>query len=402
MNENLTPSWWSACAAEVNADDRFTDVAKYFRGRIQIEYGDGVTHFDIVDGRVANVTSGPSLRGADIIFRAPRAEWDRIIAGESDFMKATTPGLGELEMLGDAVLAMDNIRVVHLLLKAMSRVGKPTPARPEPSPDPRPSGEPTIGRYVTVNGIRTYYEEAGQGPVIVCFHAACQDTLMYRYVLDGLSDHYRVIAVDAPGHVKTDLPVDGPFQSLTSHAEFNEAFLEALGLEKPAIIGCSMGGNLVLELASRRPDAYAAVVSSCGADYTPTMSGFLLEMLLSNGQQIVETFCESLTGARTPDDRAREAVWQIRRNVPEVMAGDLVGYAGFDKRDEVGNIKAPVLLLRGEADWLVYQEQVEATQSRIPGSQLVVLEGTGHYPMIENPFEFNETVRAFLQDNGHK
>ena len=84
---------------------------------------------------------------------------------------------------------------------------------------------------------------------------------MYRYVLEGLSDQYRVIALDAPGHVKTDMPPDGPFQSLTSHAEFDEAFMEALGLERPAIIGCSMGGNLVLELASRRPDAYADLVS---------------------------------------------------------------------------------------------------------------------------------------------
>ncbi|URM96969.1 alpha/beta hydrolase [Actinomadura madurae] len=273
------------------------------------------------------------------------------------------PDLGDVQDL-DADQCERGRGPAHLL----AHVGNEPAPRPAPSPDPRPSGEPTVGRYITVNGIRTYYEEAGQGPAIVCFHAACQDSLMYRYVLDGLSDQYRVIALDAPGHVKTDMPPDGPFQSLTSHAEFNEAFMEALGLERPAIIGCSMGGNLVLELASRRPDAYAAVVSSCGADYTPTMSGFLLEMLLSNGQQIVETFCESLTGPRTPGDRAREAVWQIRRNVPEVMAGDLIGYAGFDKRDEVGGIAAPVLLLRGEADWLVYQEQVEATRSASPAA----------------------------------
>lgn len=401
MLESFTHAWWGEFATEVNKDTRFNDAAKYFRGRIQLDFGTGISHFDVSDGRVRDVRSGPSLRGADITFRAPRGQWDDIAAGESDFMKATTPGLGQLSMEGDAVLAMNNIRVVHLMVKAMSRVGKSPSPMPTPSPAPRPSGEPTTGHYVTVKGIRTYYEEAGQGPVVVCFHAACQDTLMYRYVLDGLSDHYRVIAVDAPGHVKSDMPADGPFQSLTSHAEFNEAFMETLGLEKPALLGCSMGGNLVLELASRRPEGYAAVISSCGADYTPTMSGFLLEMLLSNGQQIVETFCESLTGARTPEDRAREAVWQIRRNVPEVMAGDLVGYAGFDKRDEVGYIKAPVLLLRGEADWLVYQEQVEATQSRIPGAKIAVLEGTGHYPMIENPYEFNETVRAFLEENGH-
>lgn len=402
MTATFTPAWWDAFVSEANGDPRFHDAAKYFHGRIQLDYGTGVTSFFVSGGRVLDVLDGPAPRGADVVFRAPRDEWDRIVAGDSDFMKATTPGLGRLEIDGDTVLAMDNIRVVHLLLKVMARVGRRREASPAPSPDPRPSGEPTVGRYVTVDGIRTYYEEAGQGPVLVCFHAACQDSLMYRYVLDGLSDQYRVIAVDAPGHVKTDLPADGPFQSLTRHAEFNEAFMEALGLRKPAILGCSMGGNLVLELAARRPDAYAAVISSCGADYTPTMSGFLLEMLLRNGQQIVETFCESLTGARTPEHRAREAVWQIRRNVPEVMAGDLIGYAGFDLREQVGRIKAPVLLLRGEADWLVSKEQVEATQSRIPGSQVAVLHGTGHYPMIENPFEFNETVRGFLHQNGYK
>lgn len=57
------------------------------------------------------------------------------------------------------------------------------------------------------------------------------------------------------------------------------------------------------------------------------------------------------------------------------MNGDLTGYANFDQRQQVGKIKAPVLLLRGDADWLVYQEKVEATASRIPGGQIAVLAG---------------------------
>jgi pimeloyl-ACP methyl ester carboxylesterase len=166
------------------------------------------------------------------------------------------------------------------------------------------------------------------------------------------------------------------------------------------IVGCSMGGNQVLELGARRPDAYAAIISCEGSDYTPTVSQFLLDMLLLNGQQIVECWSMSLTGDRTPPDRAREVVWQIRRVTPEVMAGDLTGYTGFDARDRVGAISCPVLLLRGDADWLVPQDMVEATASRIPGSRIAVLEGTGHYPMIENPYEFNEALRSFLHEVG--
>ena len=63
----------------------------------------------------------------------------------------------------------------------------------------------------------------------------------------------------------------------------------------------------------------------------------------------------------------------------------------------MGSIKGPVVLLRGDADWLVSQEMVEATSSRIPGSRVEVLMGTGHYPMIENPVEFNASIRAFAE-----
>ena len=166
-------------------------------------------------------------------------------------------------------------------------------------------------------------------------------------------------------------------------------------------MGCSMGGNLVLELGARRPNAYSAIISAEGADFTPTVSEFFLDMLLMNGPEIIGAWSRSMTGNRTPPDRAREVVWQISRTTPQVMKGDLTGYANFDQRQHVGKIKAPVLLLRGDADWLVFQEKVEETASRIPGSKVAVFAGTGHYPMTENPLEFCDTVRAFLQEAGH-
>jgi pimeloyl-ACP methyl ester carboxylesterase len=91
-------------------------------------------------------------------------------------------------------------------------------------------------------------------------------------------------------------------------------------------------------------------------------------------------------------------VWQIRRAAPEYVAADLIGYADFDRRADMGSITSPVLLLRGSADWLVNQEMVEATASRVPNARVKVLEGTGHYPMIENPAEFNDAIRGFLHE----
>ncbi len=394
--------WWSAYQKELNEDQRWLAVSKWFDSRILFQVdSEPMAALEIRQGRVASVDLGFPGRGADIVLIAPQTEWEALTAGRTDWFKATSPGLGELTISGDVVTAMRNTKLMWLMLEAMKRVGKPPVVPPEPSPEPQPTGKEIVGRYIMINGSRTYYEEAGDGPAIVCLHAASQDAMMYRHVLEGLSDKYRVIALDAPGHCKSHPPVEGPFTDITQHAEFNEAFMEALGLDRPAIIGCSFAGNQVLELAARRPGGYGAVVSSEGADYTPTVAEFFLEMMRTDGHQIVDAWSQSLTGDRTPADRRADVVWQIQRNPAEVMVSDLIGYGNFDKREQMHRITDPVLLLRGDADWLVSQEQVEATQSRVAGSKIAVLAGTGHYPMIENPYEFNEAVRSFLTEVGY-
>lgn len=389
------PAWRSDFLSEVNGDEQFQTSARYFNVRIGVKTADGNYSFDCRDGQVLSFVDGLALTGDDIVLSAPDHEWQRILDGKTDWFEATSPGLGELTFEGNSVGALRNIKPMWRLIMAMARAGKPAAEEPAHSPAPVPSGREIVGKYVDVDGIRTHYEEAGSGPAIVCIHAACQDTLMYRQVLDGLSDSYRVIAIDAPGHGKSGEPAGGPLNNISDFAVFYEKFMAALGLENPIVVGCSMGGNMVLELGARRPDFYKGIVSCEGADYTPTVSSFFLEIMQVNAPQILECWSQSLTGYRTPPDRAREVVWQITRCRPEYAVGDLTGYAGFDKRDVVGNIQCPVVLLRGDADWLVSQEMVEATSSRIPGSRVEVLTGTGHYPMIENPVEFNDSIRAF-------
>lgn len=394
--------WWDRYQQTLNDDPKWRAASRWMDARVLFAVDDDpVAALEIRLGRALDAHLGFPGRGADITLTAPRSEWDRLLNGDTDWFEATSPGLGRLVVTGDVVSSMRNAKCMWLMLKAMSRVGKPAAVVPRPSPSPSPSGGEIIGRYITVNGSRTYYEEAGEGPAIVCLHAASQDAMMYRHVLEELSDSYRVIALDAPGHCKSHPPVGGLFTSITQHAEFNEAFMEVLGLERPAIIGCSFAGNQVLELAARRPGAYSAIVSSEGADYTPTVSDFFLDMMRTDGHQIVDAWCQSMIGDRTPADRSEDVVWQIQRNPAEVMVSDLIGYGHFDKRDDMGRITDPVLLLRGDADWLVSQEQVEATASRINGSRIALLEGTGHYPMIENPVEFNQAVREFLSDVGY-
>ncbi|MFC3053775.1 alpha/beta fold hydrolase [Kordiimonas pumila] len=401
MSNFLGKEWLKDYTKHLIADQAWAAATAYFSGRIGFRCGTLSGVVEIQAGKVQGVFSSEEALPADFMLVGPEAEWQRVLSGETDFFRGLSEDHGDLTIEGDAAAAMRSAKTMWLALEIMSRVGGTSCCDAVSySPDPEPSGRAVTGRYIEVDDIRTYYEEAGEGYPLICFHAACQDTLMYRHVLDNLSDKFRVITVDAPGHSKSLMPEAGPFTSLTQHCEFNEKLMDKLGLVRPVILGCSMSGNQVLELGSRRPDKYAAIISAEGADYTPTISKFMLDMLLVNGQQILEGYSQSITGNRTPPDRAREVVWQLIRAVPEVMKGDLAGYAGFDMRSEVGKITAPLLLIRGDADWLVSQQQVDETASRIPCSKVTVLEGTGHYPMIENPVEFNDAVRQFLNEVG--
>ena len=392
----LGADWLNSFSAALEADPEWASAVRFITARIGIGSPTRSVIVELRDGQIVSASPATSIEGVDFALVAPDSEWQRVREGAIDLFSGLQDGVGQLAIAGDAVAAFRCAKVLWLLIEAMRLPA--SLVAPSPTPSDTAADARMIGRYVDIDGMRTYYEEAGAGQVILCLHAACQDTMMYRHLLAQLSDRYHVIAFDAPSHGKSLDPAGGPLQDLTQQAAFTERFIEQLGLERPVLIGCSMGGNQVLELGSRRPEAYAAIISAEGADHTPTLSPFLLDMMLINGQQLLEGYSRSLTGRRTSPERAREVQWQIRRCVPSVMRADLAGYADFDKRGVVGRIAAPVLLIRGSDDWLVSQAQLEATASRIPHARITVLAGTGHYPMIENPKEFIEAICLFLAD----
>jgi pimeloyl-ACP methyl ester carboxylesterase len=383
-------------------DAGFSTAAKYFSKRIEFRQDDEVVTFDIRDGKVVGVLEVTHPMGADIVLSAPAREWRRLASGETNLEHATNGTFGEMVVSGDKTATYRYRRAMWLLFRAITVAGGGADRVVDYAADPKPSGREVFGRYVLVNGIRTYFDEAGEGHPCVCIHTASGDSLQWRHVVEGLSDEYHVIAIDLPGHGKSSEPEEGQWYSLSKHIEFLEAFVETLGLKQPVMMGCSMGGNMVIELAARKPRGYAAMISCQGAVYTPTMDRLHTDMLLLDNIQLEHVLSWSLTGSRTPPDRAWEIVRSVSRATAEATQGDLVAYADYDARDRVAGIQTPILLVRGTDDWIVSQEQIESTQSQVPGSRIQLFDGAGHFPMYEQPYEFCETIRAFLKEHGIK
>jgi pimeloyl-ACP methyl ester carboxylesterase len=262
-----------------------------------------------------------------------------------------------------------------------------------------------IGRYVEVNGFRTYYESAGDGIPIVCLHTAGADGREYRHFLEHFSRTYRAIALDMPGHGKSypDLETGRLISNGQEYVDFVWAFVEQLGLDRPILVGCAMSGNMVLKLAAQRSDHIRAVVSAEGvADTSPVVNPLFVEML--NHPQInVADFMEAQTvglcGRRIPRAALNECIWHNARALtPEVVQGDIVGgYLTHNITDQLSSIRVPVLLTHGRYDWVVTPTQVQATLDGISTATVVELEEVGHFPMIEDPDRFNEEVEKFLR-----
>ena len=115
-----------------------------------------------------------------------------------------------------------------------------------------------------------YFEEAGRGRPLVCLHTAGADSRQWHGLLldEDVTEHWRVLAFDLPYHGRT-MPPKGWWEKeylLTTdeYAETVMSFVRSLGLEQPVVLGCSMGGAIVLELARRYSEELGAVIGLSG------------------------------------------------------------------------------------------------------------------------------------------
>ncbi|MFV0295973.1 MAG: alpha/beta fold hydrolase, partial [Hyphomicrobiaceae bacterium] len=144
----------------------------------------------------------------------------------------------------------------------------------------KPRYEPIVGRYlhlqISRRPHRLYIEEAGQGIPLVCLLTAGADGRQYRHILndEAITSHFRVIAFDMPWHGKS-LPPEGfereEYQLTTkSYTQMIIDVCQAMELDKPVVMGCSIGGRIVLNLAAEHPEKFRALIGlESAAHQTP-------------------------------------------------------------------------------------------------------------------------------------
>ncbi|MEK9646732.1 MAG: alpha/beta hydrolase [Alphaproteobacteria bacterium] len=271
--------------------------------------------------------------------------------------------------------------------------------------------EPAVGRYVTFDILgrphRVYFEEAGAGIPLVCLHTAGSDATQYRHMLNDpeITDHFRVIAFDMPWHGKSLPPVgyhDEEYRLTTElYTETIRAFCTALELDRPAVIGCSMGGRIVLHLAEAFPDEFRAVIGVEASDHQqPWYDREWLHRPDVHGGEVCAALISGLVAPQSPDEYRWETLWGYLASGPGIFKGDLHFYrADSDYRERVARIdpaKCPVYLLTGEYDFSCEPADTIRTAEKI-GIEAVIMEEVGHFPMSENPQQFRKYLMPVLE-----
>jgi pimeloyl-ACP methyl ester carboxylesterase len=265
-----------------------------------------------------------------------------------------------------------------------------------------PDFEPITGRYLSV-GIegqtcRIFMEEAGQGIPLLCLHTAGADSRQYRHMLNDpwVTERFRVIAFDMPWHGRSNPPDEWWLTryrlTTASYLATIRAVWQALGLDRPVVLGCSMGGAIVLKVAAEYQAELTGIVGLESAAYAPGRYNEFLHHPAIHGGELCASYTYGLNAPSSPEASRRENWWYYSQSGPGVYQGDVHYYSlDWDAREAIRTIdtaRCRVTLLTGEYDYSCTPEQTEQAAAAIPGSRLTIMKGMGHFPMIENYRDF--------------
>lgn len=263
--------------------------------------------------------------------------------------------------------------------------------------------------YVQTGDGKLYYETTGEGQALVMLHAGFVDSGMWNAQWQALSNHFQVVRFDMLGYGKSD-PARGPVNRRQHLSEV----LTQLAIERAFLIGCSLGGEIIIDFALEHPERVSGLVPVSAVPSGFVMKGEPPHNLLD------------MIGALQQGDLARASELQIRiwvdgmfrqpeqvdtavrhhaaeMNLLAVKNGTL---AMTDMQpanplnppalERLDTIRVPTLVIAGALDHPEILRAADMMVNSIIGAQKIILPDCAHVPNMERPAEFNAAILSFL------
>jgi pimeloyl-ACP methyl ester carboxylesterase len=289
-----------------------------------------------------------------------------------------------------------SLRTTALSLALCALLAAPATARPEP-----PAGW-TDG-YVMANGIRMHYwRTGGEKPALVLAHGSSDDGLCWTNFAVELQDDYDIIMYDARGHGLSDPP--SPTDPPDVQVEDLAALIAALRLDKPIVMGHSMGSAAVAHFAAKHPGVARAVIledpallrpagagpTAAQASVEERQAGILARNNRSDADLVADCLKNSPKWGRSECE-----FWapSKRRHHPNTALVNTAARPAM--RELLPKITAPTLILKADADGDVRRQNDEVA-SLLRHGRIVHITGAGHNVRREGKEQTLHVVREFL------
>jgi len=274
-------------------------------------------------------------------------------------------------------------------------------------------------RRITLHGRSVTYAQLGSGPVLLLIHGMGGTFENWQAVIEPLARHHTVVAPDLPGH-GTSAPGGGDY-SLGALAAGLRDLLIALGHERRALVGHSLGGGIAMQFAYHFPEITERLVLVSSGGLGPEVSPVLRAAALPGA----DLFIAATAGpGRTVGSAIARGLAAVGLRPNTDVAEVLRGYSSLAEPDRRAAFLAtlrsvigtggqrvhagdrlylaegtPVLIIWGARDPIIPLRHGENAHKAIPGSHLEVFEGVGHLPQLEAPGRFVAVLERFIAEN---
>ena len=249
------------------------------------------------------------------------------------------------------------------------------------------------------DGVPIHYSVQGKGePALVFVHCWSCDRHLWDNQVSVFAKNHRVVTIDLPGHGESGQA--RKTWSVESYADDVNAVITKLNLKRVILIGSSMGGPITLEATRRMPDRVLAlvpvdtlhdveyvvdpkvlegVVKQLRADYKGATTGFLNQLFFSPS---------------TPVAVKNRIISEATARPPELAIPILEAIFAYRAAPALGEVKVPIHAINAD----MTPTNLEVNHKYAPQFDAVIMKGSGHYPMLEDPARFNELLANIIRN----